>query len=178
MTPDDKKASKADSGIKEDLPEIKTGFMGLQDSETEGRLPEIGPRSLLKTTEWGLLTVVSLLSSFAFPPYFLTVMTLAFLNAGGLLWVTHLSEKGRARLKEFERDFRVGHSYEDQGKWVEAVGVYLTLIPRYEDVSQLVMLCEKRVQLIKTRHSEYFPKNPKPVKKKTAKSKAKKKKRS
>lgn len=140
----------------EEIPKKSSGGFFHLDREDDPRLAG-GPKSLLKTTEWGLMTIASLLATFAFPPYFVTVMTLAFLNAGGLLWVTHLSEKGRQRVRDFEEEFREGHRYEEAGQWVEAVGVYLALRPRYRDISQLVTLCDKRVAKLKKEHPEYFP---------------------
>ena len=150
----------------------RSNFWDLDDRPL---LKESSPKSLLKTTEWGLMTIASLLASFAFPPYFVTVMTLAFLNAGGLLWVTHLSEKGRQRLRDFEAEFRTGHQYEQTGQWVEAVGVYLSIKPRYEDIQQLVHLCDKRAAKIRREHPEYFPNPSKLIKKKAAAKKAKRK---
>ena len=130
-------------------------------------LNQVRPKSILRTREWGLMTIASLLASFAFPPYFITVMTLAFLNAGGLLWVTHLSEKGRQRLRDFESEFREGHHYEEKEMWVEAVGIYLSLIPRYGDIAQLAALCQNRVDKIKKLQPRYFP-SPKSLQKKSS----------
>jgi hypothetical protein len=144
----------------------KGGFWDLDDGhwpdEAESR-----PKSLLKTTEWGLMTIASLLAGMAFPPYFVTVMTLAFLNAGGLLWVTHLTEKERRRLRDFEADFRAGHSLEENGQWAQAVALYLSLRPRYGDIHQLVTLCDKRVEKIKREHPRDFSPS-RPSKKKAA----------
>ncbi|HXC64511.1 MAG TPA: hypothetical protein VNZ67_09135, partial [bacterium] len=82
------------------------------------------PNTLLRTTEWGGLTLVSLLAYWAFPPYFVAVMLLASLNAGGMLWVSHLTEAGRQRLREFEAEFSKGHALEESGRMADAVAYY------------------------------------------------------
>ena len=114
------------------------------------------PPTLFKTTEWGLLTIVSMLAAFAFPPYFISVLWLAFLNAGGLLWVTHLSEKGRESLKAFEVEFSVGHRKEEEGKYVDAVRHYETLIPKYEDIPQIAQIAHRRISFLKEKYPKHF----------------------
>jgi hypothetical protein len=107
------------------------------------------PRTLLKTTEWGGLTLLSLLLGWAFPPYFVSVMTLAFLNAGGLLWVTHLSEAGRKRLRQFETEFAAGHALEQKGRLREAIAVYETLLPRYADTPKIAAIAAHRIDFLR-----------------------------
>jgi hypothetical protein len=130
----------------------------LPELESEQQRAEIyRPVSLLRSTEWGLLTVGSLLAALAFPPYFVTVLWLAFFNAGGLLWVTHLSESGRKRLKEFEKEFSKGHELESAGEFERAAEFYASLIPQYQDFPKIAEIASRRVQHLKDRHAKAFP---------------------
>jgi hypothetical protein len=120
------------------------------------------PNTLLRTTEWGGLTLVSLLASWAFPPYFVAVMLLAFFNAGGLLWVTHLNEAGRRRLREFEVEFSKGHAMEEAGQWSQAAAYYAGVAPRYQDHPQISRIALHRVEHLRREHPEAFlPARPK-----------------
>jgi hypothetical protein len=123
------------------------------------------PASMLRSTEWGGLTLVSLLAGLAFPPYFFSVMALAFLNAGGMLWVTHLNEAGRKRLQEFEGEFARGHALEEAGDFSGASALYADLAPRYADQPQIVRIAVHRVAHLKQTHPEAFGPagKPKPV---------------
>ena len=123
------------------------------------------PASMLRSTEWGGLTLVSLLAGLAFPPYFFSVMALAFLNAGGMLWVTHLNEAGRKRLQEFESEFAQGHALEEAGDFSGAAALYSGLVPRYADQPQIVKIAVHRVAHLKQTHPEAFSpaSKPKPV---------------
>jgi hypothetical protein len=114
------------------------------------------PASMLRSTEWGGLTLVSLLAGLAFPPYFFSVMALAFLNAGGMLWVTHLNEAGRKRLKEFESEFARGHALEEGGDFSGAAALYTALEPRYSDQPQIAQIAVHRVAHLKRTHPEAF----------------------
>lgn len=114
------------------------------------------PATLLRTTEWGGLTLVSLLASWAFPPYFVAVLLLAFLNAGGLLWVTHLNEAGRRRLREFEVEFAQGHAMEEAGRWSQAAAFYSELVPRYQDHPQIAQIALRRGEYLRQAHPESF----------------------
>jgi hypothetical protein len=114
------------------------------------------PATMLRSTEWGGLTVLSLLASLAFPPYFLSVMALAFLNAGGMLWVTHLNEAGRKRLREFESEFSVGHASEERGEYAAAAAHYESLAPRYDDHPKISQIARHRAAFLKAAHPEAF----------------------
>lgn len=120
------------------------------------------PGTLLRSTEWGGLTLVSLLATWAFPPYFVAVMLLAFLNAGGLLWVTHLNEAGRQRLREFEREFARGHALEESGDVAAAVALYSELAPRYQDYPLIAQIALRRVEHLRLASAS----KPKPPRKK------------
>lgn len=111
------------------------------------------PASILRTTEWGGLAVLSLIASLTFPPYFVTVlMWVAGLNASGLLWVSHLDANGRRRLREFEREFAEGHTLEERGDLVQAVAFYRDLAPRYADYPKIADIAVKRAEKILAEH--------------------------
>ena len=131
------------------------------------------PNTLLRTTEWGGLTLVSLLAYWAFPPYFVAVMLLASLNAGGMLWVSHLTEAGRQRLREFEAEFSKGHALEESGKMAEAVAYYEGLAPHYQDHPNIAQIALRRADYLRKNHPLAFAKKAKPTKAKPAKSKPK-----
>jgi hypothetical protein len=130
----------------------KSAFFDLELDPKRAELTR--PGSLLRTTEWGGLTLISLLVSFAFPPYFVQVLLLASLNAGGLLWVSHLSEAGRRRLREFEQEFAQGHQLEEEGRWSEALRLYEELVPRYSDYPKIADVAVKQIELLKQRPKE------------------------
>ena len=125
-------------------PERHSAFFDLERDPKRAELTR--PASLLRTTEWGGLTFLSLLVSLAFPPYFVQVLLLAFLNAGGLLWVTHLSEAGRQRLREFEREFAQGHALEEAGNAAGALKIYEALVPRYADQPKIAEIAVRRME--------------------------------
>jgi hypothetical protein len=129
------------------------------------------PDTLLRSTEWGGLTLVSLLASWAFPPYFVAVMLLAFFNAGGLLWVTHLSESGRKRLRDFEGEFARGHAREEAGDWAGAAAHYAELAPRYGDQPQMARIALHRIEHLKREHPEAFARPKKASPKRRARAK-------
>lgn len=139
-------------------PERHSAFFDLERDPKRAELSR--PSTMLRTTEWGGLTFLSLLASFAFPPYFVTVMLLAFLNAGGLLWVTHLSETGRQRLRDFEREFSKGHALEEAGDLVGAIAVYRALIPRYADHPKIAEIAQRRIQHLESQAAPAAPSKP------------------
>lgn len=155
-------------------PRTPVELSGLE--KDRARLELYRPASILRTTEWGLLTITSLVASFAFPPYFIAVLWLAFLNAGGMLWVTHLSETGRVRLREFEREFSLGHQMEEDGLFREAAAHYATLVPQYQDFPKIAEIAKRRIEHLKIQQPSAFEPLPKPVKTK-AKPKSKSSKR-
>ncbi len=140
-------------------PERHSAFFDLERDPNRAELTR--PDSLLRTTEWGGLTLLTVLVSWAFPPYFVAVMTLAFLNAGGLLWVTHLSEAGRQRLREFEREFAQGHALEEAGDFAGAVRVYGGLIGAYQDQPKIAEIAVRRIEHLKRSHPDSFAAVPK-----------------
>lgn len=154
-------------------PERHSVFFDLEKDPKRAELTR--PASMLRTTEWGGLTLLSLLATLAFPPYFISVMTLAFLNAGGLLWVTHLSEAGRKRLREFEREFAQGHDLEERGEIRQAAAFYEALVPRYADHPKIAEIALRRVAHLKQSHPAAFqaPPSPRPAPKAKPKAAAK-----
>ncbi len=113
-------------------------------------------QSILRTTEWGLLTLGSLLAAAAFPPYFIQVLWLAFFNANGLLWVTHLNELGRKRLLDFEREFSKGHTFEEKGHYADAVKIYEDLPKQFVDYPKFSEICASRVAYLRREHPQAF----------------------
>jgi hypothetical protein len=83
-------------------------------------------------------------------------MVLAFLNAGGLFWVTHLSEAGRLRLRQFEREFALGHEHEKAGDFAKAVQVYASLVPKFSDQPKIAEIAHRRIQSLKQAHPDAF----------------------
>lgn len=155
-------------------PERHSAFFDLERDPQRAELTR--PKSLLRTTEWGGLTLLSLLVSWAFPPYFVSIMALAFLNAGGLLWITHLSEAGRQRLRQFEREFAEGHNLEQHGHFVAAVAAYQALVPKYQDYPKIAQIALLRIEHLRGEHPEAFrpaPPKPAPVARAQPKPKAK-----
>lgn len=148
-----------------DTPEKPKTSFELAGFEKDRRKAELyRPASILRTTEWGLLTVGSLLAALAFPPYFIAVLGSAFFSAGGMLWVTHLTEAGRLRLKEFEREFSLGHLKEEEGKFREAADYYASLVPKYQDYAKIAEIATRRIEFLKEQHPQQFAKS-KPKKK-------------
>ena len=130
---------------------IKGKFFDLELDPKRAELTR--PASLLRTTEWGGLAVLSLIASLTFPPYFVTVlMWVAGLNAGGLLWVSHLGENGRRRLREFESEFAKGHALEEAGRHTEAISFYQALAPRYADYPKIAEIATRRAEKVMKEH--------------------------
>ena len=148
----EKKNPEPESGA----PHLKDAFFDL-DLGPSAQAQEIyRAPTLMRTTEWGGLTVVSLLSAFLFPPYFTVVLVLACLNAGGLLWVTHLSERGRKRLVDFEALFREGYALEEKKRWKEAAAFYESLVPSFQEFPKIAEIARSRIQYLWAQHPEAF----------------------
>lgn len=93
-------------------------------------------KTMLKKEEWGGLTFLALFAAYAFPPYFIYLMTMAALTASSYLWTTHLSEKDRQRFIDFEKEFRKGYKLEKAGRIPEARDWYIKLQKLYKDHPQ------------------------------------------
>ena len=136
------------------LPELKKRFFDLDLGPQRAGQDLYRPATLMRTTEWGGMTVLSLMLASLFPPYFIQVLAIAFLNAGGLLWVTHLSEKGRQRLIDFEREFRQGYGLEEAQKLEAASAYYAELARRYQDVPAVAEIATRRISHLQEQLSE------------------------
>ncbi|MCX8092999.1 MAG: hypothetical protein N3E50_02380 [Candidatus Goldbacteria bacterium] len=106
------------------------------------------PRTLLKKEEWGLLTILSLILAGVFPAYFVNILLISFFTELGHLWTTHLSEKGRRLLIEFEKDFRVGYEKEKINDYKGALLVYEKLVKKYKDNPKIAEIAIKRIEWI------------------------------
>lgn len=106
-------------------------------------------KTLLKKEEWGLLTVLSLLLASIFPAYFVNILLISFFTELGHFWTTHLTEVGRQKLIEFEKEFRVGHDLEKQGNIREAIKVYEALVPKYSAHPKISGIAARRAQELK-----------------------------
>ncbi len=93
-------------------------------------------KTMLKKEEWGGLTFLALFAAYAFPPYFIYLMTMAALTASSYLWTTHLSEVDKQRFIDFEKEFRKGYKLEKAGKIREALEWYRKLKKDYADHAQ------------------------------------------
>ncbi len=91
---------------------------------------------MLKKEEWGGLTFLALFAAYAFPPYFIYLMTMAALTASSYLWTTHLSEVDKQRFIDFEKEFRKGYKLEKTGRVKEALEWYQKLDQSYADHPQ------------------------------------------
>ncbi len=106
------------------------------------------PKTLLKKEEWGLLTILNLILAGIFPAYFVNILLISFFTELGHLWTTHLSEKGRKLLLDFEKDFRIGYEKEKEGDYERAVQIYETLIKKYKDNPKIAGIAVKRIDWI------------------------------
>ena len=105
-------------------------------------------KTLLRKEEWGLLTVLSLLLASIFPVYFVNILLLSFFTEIGHLWTTHLTEVERAKLIEFEKEFRVGYEKEKEGRIKEAMEIYGELIPKYRDNPRISGIASQRIDFL------------------------------
>lgn len=120
----------------------------IKDIKTKDELLNV-PKTLLKKEEWGLLTILNLILAGIFPSYFVNILLVSFFTELGHLWTTHLSEKGRKILIEFEKEFRVGYEKEKIGDFKGAIDIYESLVPKYKDNPKIVNIAINRVEWIK-----------------------------
>jgi len=119
----------------------------IKNIQTKEELANV-PKTLLKKEEWGLLTILSLILAGIFPAYFVNILLISFFTELGHLWTTHLSEKGRKILIDFEKEFRVGYEKEKAGDFKGAISVYEGLIPKYKDNPQIANIAVNRIEWI------------------------------
>ncbi|MFP4466202.1 MAG: hypothetical protein ACLFP1_04050 [Candidatus Goldiibacteriota bacterium] len=110
------------------------------------------PKTLLKKEEWGLLTVMNLSLALLFPAYFVNILLISFFSELGHFWTTHLNEKGRARVVEFEKEFREGYEKEKEKQWEQAVEIYEKIIPKYQDIPKIASIASGRAADIKSKY--------------------------
>lgn len=119
----------------------------IKNIQTKDELLNI-PKTLLKKEEWGLLTILNLILAGIFPAYFVNILLISFFTELGHLWTTHLSEKGRKILIDFEKEFRVGYEKEKAGDFKGAIAVYESLVLRYKDNPKIANIAINRVEWI------------------------------
>ena len=106
------------------------------------------PKPMLKKEDWGGLTILSLLATIAFPPYFVHLMTMAALTELGHLWSTRLDRLQKKRLIEFEKEFRTGYQMEKEGDIEGALAWYRKLEKQYVDLPQASKLAMIQIRNI------------------------------
>ena len=103
-------------------------------------------RTMLKKEDWGGLTILSLLAVFAFPPYFIHLMTMAALSEFAHLWTTHLDTVAQGKFVEFEKKFRKGYQMEKSGDKAGALAWYRALEKEYSDLPQAEKLATLQIR--------------------------------
>lgn len=106
------------------------------------------PKTMLKKEDWGGLTILSLLATIAFPPYFVHLMAMAALTELGHLWSTRLDRLQKKRLIEFEKEFRTGYQMEKAGDIEGALTWYRKLEKQYDDLPQASKLAMLQIRNI------------------------------
>lgn len=103
-------------------------------------------KTMLKKEDWGGLTIVALLSTILFPPYFIQLMTMAALTEFAHLWTTRLTRKEEERLIAFEKEFRVGYRLQREGKTQEALRLFRELEKRYAGDPRISKLASLQIR--------------------------------
>jgi len=106
------------------------------------------PKTMLKKEDWGGLTILSLLATIAFPPYFVHLMTMAALTELGHLWSTRLDRLQKDRLVEFEKEFRKGYQMEKAGNPAGALAWYRKIEKQFEDLPQASKLATLQIRTV------------------------------
>ena len=97
-----------------------------------------------------MFTLAAGLAVLAFPPFFVELVAIYSLGGIGYLWRV-LDEKGRARLKDFDKDVRIPYSHEKAGKTLEALLSYKKLGQDYQDTPQLLPIILGRIEELEKR---------------------------
>lgn len=118
-------------------------------------------KTMLKKEDWGGLTIVSLLATIVFPPYFVHLMTLATLTELGHLWTTRLDRLQRDKLVEFEKEFRKGYQMEKAGNAAGALAWYRKLEKQYADLPQASKLATLQIRNLAAPPAKGKPSAPK-----------------
>jgi hypothetical protein len=114
-------------------------------------------KTMLKKEDWGGLTIVALLAAYAFPPYFVYLMTMAALTEFAHLWTTRLSRVDQERFVEFEKEFREGYKLEKSGKIKEALRCYRKLENKYGGLPQAEKLATLQIRSLEKKESSAKP---------------------
>ena len=107
----------------------------------------------MKRTEWGLFTVAAGLAVLAFPPFFVELVAIYTLGGIGYLWRI-LDERGRQRLKDFEKDVLIPYTHEKEGKNLEALEAYKKLALDYRDTPPILPIILGRIQAMEKKLAE------------------------
>jgi len=111
-------------------------------------------KPMLKNEDGGGLTILSLLATIAFPPYFVHLMSMAALSELGHLWSTRLDRLQKDRLVEFEKEFRKGYQKEKAGDVAGALAWYRKLEKAYEDLPQASKLAMLQIRSLEGKQSK------------------------
>jgi hypothetical protein len=103
-------------------------------------------KTMLKKEDWGGLTIVALLSTFIFPPYFIHLMTMAAITEFAHLWTTRLTRLEEEKLVAFEKEFRVAFKLQKAGKHEEALRMYRDLEKRYKNDPRISKLATLQIR--------------------------------
>ena len=122
-------------------------------------------KTILKKEDWGGLTIIALLAAYAFPPYFIYLMTMAALTEFAHLWTTKLSREDRDRFIQFEQEFRKGYKLQKEGKTPQALTWYRHLEKKYADLPQGAKLATLQIRHLTGKNSP-VKKTPPAIKKK------------
>lgn len=127
---------------------------------------------MLKKEDWGGLTIVSLLATIAFPPYFVHLMTMAALTELGHLWTTRLDRLQGGKLVAFEKEFRKGYQMEKAGNLSGALAWYRKLEKQYEELPQASKLATLQIRALEKGTAKATPKTAASPKASTPKKKS------
>ncbi len=114
---------------------------------------------MLKKEDWGGLTIIALLAAYAFPPYFIYLMTMAALTEFAHLWTTRLSRIDQDRFIAFEKEFRKGYKMEKAGQAREALHWYRKLEKEFADLPQAGKLATLQIRNLTKAQGGPSPKN-------------------
>jgi hypothetical protein len=115
---------------------------------------------MLKKEEWGGLTLVALFAAYAFPPYFVYLMTMAALTEFAHLWTTHLSEVDQQKFVDFEKEFRKGYKLEKSGQTRRALAWYRKLEKKYAALPQASKLATLQIRKLAKGNETAGPSQP------------------
>lgn len=103
-------------------------------------------KTMLKKEDWGGLTIVALLTTILFPPYFIQLMTMAALTEFAHLWTTRMTRKEEEQLVTFEKEFRVGYKMQKEGRSKEALKLFKSLEERYRGNPRISKLATLQIR--------------------------------